>query len=248
MSVPRHCEFWKASDGKWYLDLAVNEYHDSDEDDDEGGHPGDGEYEDSITYGPFSTQEAADAYLTGHFSNPGSFHEDDSGKNPPPTKSPNGSPVVRPGGGYTSPRRQSADDMIAATQAAMRKKEQAPAPPVPAKKLPSGKTYKVYGPKMVTVAGGQRTSVDVHTRVKGKAYGPQGQKKSRFKKGDNISVRPSTYAGLAKDNKTPYQIDVDDPNGAGNTQHWNVDKSDIGESVLRDFIRESLNSNRSRLT
>jgi hypothetical protein len=235
VSVSRHCEFWKASDGKWYMDLAVNEYYDDDDDGESYGRPGDGDYEDSITYGPFPSQEAADAYLTGHFSNPGVFSEDDSGKRAPPTKSPNGSPVQRPGIQRSSAYRgQSADDMIAATQVAMARQK-----PIP--KTPS-KTYKVYGSKSLKGPGDSVRKVAVHTRVKGKTYGPQ--KTSRFKKGDDVSVRPSTYAGLAKDNKTPYQVDVNDPDESGQTQHWNVDKSDIGESVLHEFISEVLNLKR----
>lgn len=80
-SVSRYCSFYKASDGKWYLELAHDEY---------------GEREDATTYGPFSTQDKAIDYLD-QFSNPGGWDEDDSGTRPPPTKGPNGRPVVRPG-------------------------------------------------------------------------------------------------------------------------------------------------------
>lgn len=87
-SVSRYCSFYKASDGKWYLELAHEEY---------------GEREDATTYGPFSTLDKAIDYLD-QFSNPGGWDEDDSGTRPPPTKSPNGRPVVRAGssGGSSS--------------------------------------------------------------------------------------------------------------------------------------------------
>ena len=80
-SQVRHCGIWKDSDGHWYLDLAAREY---------------GEYEDADTYGPFSSEAQAEKYLDG-FSNPGGLDVDDSGTKPPPTKSPNGGRVRRPG-------------------------------------------------------------------------------------------------------------------------------------------------------
>lgn len=82
-STSRHCSFYLASNGKWYLELASREY---------------GEREDADTFGPFSTMDKAVDYLD-QFSNPGGWDEDDSGKRPPPTKSPNGRPVQSPGGG-----------------------------------------------------------------------------------------------------------------------------------------------------
>ena len=85
-STSRYCSFYKASDGKWYMDLASEEY---------------GEYEDATTYGPFSTMDKAIDYLD-QFSNPGGWNEDDSGTRPPPTKSPNGRPVVRAGSSSSS--------------------------------------------------------------------------------------------------------------------------------------------------
>lgn len=80
-STSRYCGFWKASNNKWYLDLAPGEYD---------------EYGDATTYGPFNTQREAEKYLD-QFSNPGGWDEDDSGTQPPPTKSPNGDPVRKPG-------------------------------------------------------------------------------------------------------------------------------------------------------
>lgn len=81
MSVSRHCAFYKAADQKWYMDLASEEY---------GGH------EDSTTYGPFASKEAAIDFLDDNFSNPGGWSEDGAGTRPVPTASPNGSPLQRP--------------------------------------------------------------------------------------------------------------------------------------------------------
>jgi hypothetical protein len=80
-SMSRHCEIYKAKNGKWYLDLAPKE---------------DGERQDADTYGPFPSENAADKYLD-RFSNPGSLNIDDSGDRPVPKKSPNGSHVKKPG-------------------------------------------------------------------------------------------------------------------------------------------------------
>lgn len=84
-SVSRYCSLYMASNGKWYLNLAPQEY---------------GEYEDAQTYGPFNSYNATVDYLD-QFSNPGGWDEDDSGKRSPPTLSPNGSPVQ---GGNTGQR------------------------------------------------------------------------------------------------------------------------------------------------
>lgn len=80
-SVERYCSFWKASNGKWYLDLADREH---------------GEYRDATTYGPFPSEEAVDKFLSDNFSNPGGMDIDDSGEQSPPHKSPNGDPVRLP--------------------------------------------------------------------------------------------------------------------------------------------------------
>ena len=79
-STQRYCEIWLASNGKWYLNLADEEY---------------GEYHDAITYGPFNSEQAADDHIQ-NFSNPGGLSVDDSGEEAPPTQSPNGQPVVNP--------------------------------------------------------------------------------------------------------------------------------------------------------
>ena len=86
-SVSRYCDIYKTDDGKWYMDLANEEY---------------GEYDDCTTYGPFNSSEAANTYLHDNHSNPGGGWEDDSGDRPVPTESPNGSSIVRPGGGGRS--------------------------------------------------------------------------------------------------------------------------------------------------
>jgi len=83
-SMSRYCDFYKTKDGKWYMDLASNEY---------------GEWDDATTYGPFNSEEAVEKYLDNNFSNPGGMGVDDSGEREVPTESPNGSRVVRPGGG-----------------------------------------------------------------------------------------------------------------------------------------------------
>lgn len=80
-SSSRHCEFYKAQDGRWYMELASREY---------------GDERDATTYGPFPTQDAAERYLSDNFSNPGGWYEDDSGDKPVPKRSPNGQPVERP--------------------------------------------------------------------------------------------------------------------------------------------------------
>jgi len=86
-SVSRHCDFYLAKDGKWYMELANDEY---------------GEWEDSTTYGPFNSEEAVEKYLDNNFSNPGGMGVDDSGDREVPTESPNGGKVVRPGSGSFS--------------------------------------------------------------------------------------------------------------------------------------------------
>lgn len=89
-SMQRHCEFYLASNGKWYMELASDEY---------------GEQFDSDVYGPFYSEKSALDYLD-NFSNPGGYGTDESGTRPPPTSSPNGSPVKSPqssmgrGGGF----------------------------------------------------------------------------------------------------------------------------------------------------
>jgi hypothetical protein len=90
-SRSRYCEYWKASNGKWYVDLASDEY---------------GEWDEATTYGPFPSENAADKYVSRSHSNPGGYSTDDEGTRPPPKRSPNGDKVVNPsrqtswGGGY----------------------------------------------------------------------------------------------------------------------------------------------------
>ena len=81
MSQSRHCEIYKAVNQKWYLELGDFEYAD---------------HADSTTYGPFESYESAYKELDNH-SNPGSLCTDESGKQPVPTKSPNGNPIKRTG-------------------------------------------------------------------------------------------------------------------------------------------------------
>lgn len=240
MSTPRYCEFWKASNGKWYLNLAVHEerYDDDDYDDDDwrrnSGNETDGTYEDSVTYGPFDSEAACEAYLR-NFSNPGSFYTDSSGKNPPPTKSPNGSPVV-------SPRRSWGGDYGSVTKSPSMS---TPGSSAPEPKPTAGKTYKVYGKKKIKPPYSnykEPVAVPVHTRVKGKAYGPL--TKTRFKKDDQVTVvtpKNASFAiGRARDGKTPKQIVVNDPEFNGANQTWTLDDNDVKESLLKTFIIESL--------
>ena len=69
-------DFYKASDGKWYVD---NENYEEDEDGEqiEGG---------ITSYGPFSSFEAAEKYMDRNFANSGGQTEDDSGQDRPPRK------------------------------------------------------------------------------------------------------------------------------------------------------------------
>jgi hypothetical protein len=78
-SVSRYCMIYQAKNGMWYLELANAEY---------------GDRSDATTYGPFSSDDKADAYIS-NFSNPGSLIME-SKKLPVPTKSPNGMRVVKP--------------------------------------------------------------------------------------------------------------------------------------------------------
>lgn len=240
MSTPRYCEFWKANNGKWYLDLAVNEESRSDyfEEDDwrsEGGNETDGTYEDCVTYGPFDSEDACEKYLD-NFSNPGSFYVDPSGKNPPPTKSPNGSPVVSPRGGTSYGPSSLGSTRYRNVSASAIGEPSVPSKPVTTAQVPT-KNYKVYGKKTIRPFTNQTTKVvPVHTRMKGKAYGPID--KTRFKKDDQIGVIVPKNTAFADDGKTPRQIAVNDPEFKGANQYWSVDNNDVKkESVLRQFIR-----------
>jgi hypothetical protein len=75
-STNTDCQFYKATDGKWYMDL-------EDYDEDEDGEQIEGDY---TSYGPFSSFKAAEKYLSQNFANPGGYMEDDSGRRKPPRK------------------------------------------------------------------------------------------------------------------------------------------------------------------
>lgn len=226
MSTPRYCAIWKASNNSWYLDLAVHEYAQDYDDDDydaeRSGNPSDGQFEDCVTYGPFSSEKAAEAHLD-NFSNPGSLDVDPSGKEPPPTKSPNGTPVISPRG-----RSSYSSSYVASDVGEVPKSQPVKAPEVP------GKTYKVYGKKNVKIhPKGNPVAAPIHTRLKGKVYAPFD--KTRFKSGDSVSVTPlpdKDDRGISR------QIRVNNPDNAGPNQFWNVDRTD--EAILRRFIVEAL--------
>jgi hypothetical protein len=80
-SSSRYCGICKAENDSWYLDLAHAEYGDSSE---------------ASRYGPFSSFDKTENYLSDNFSNPGSMYIDDSGKQKVPTKSLNGRPIISP--------------------------------------------------------------------------------------------------------------------------------------------------------
>lgn len=77
-STERHCRFYKASDDKWYLELADKLHQPRSK---------------ATTYGPFASYDSAERYLDNFGSSPGSWSKDGSGRLPPPKKSPNGRPV-----------------------------------------------------------------------------------------------------------------------------------------------------------
>lgn len=80
-SMMRHCGFYLARDGQWYMDLADEEY---------------GEWGDADTYGPFPSFDNATEFLHKFFANPGGYNVDRSGRQPVPRRSPNGTPVINP--------------------------------------------------------------------------------------------------------------------------------------------------------
>lgn len=76
--------FYKATDGKWYVE---NESYEEDWDTGE-------QIEGEMThYGPFPSFKAAEKYMDRNFANSGSYHEDDSGRQRPPRN------PVKPGRG-----------------------------------------------------------------------------------------------------------------------------------------------------
>lgn len=230
-SQPRHAAFYKAKDGKWYLEMADNpepepEY---DEDGEEEEYYGpEGGREDSTTYGPFPSQEAADQFMSDNWANPGSFYEDDSGKAEVPKKSPNGKPVVSPaeygrgrgyygsggsygyggfGGGrsYYSPPPASkpAAKPTAPTSPAK------PAPDAPAGKAaqpPAPAGSKRSGPKSTyKVYNGTGTgkpvigSSPIHTRIKGKVYAPTGISKFKANDKPTVAIEPDGKSAKVSD-------------------------------------------------
>ena len=79
-SLQRHMDMYKARNGKWYLNLAADEY---------------GEYEDSQTFGPFPNEKRIEDFLD-NFANAGGGSTDRSGKQPVPKRSVNGDKVWTP--------------------------------------------------------------------------------------------------------------------------------------------------------
>jgi len=82
MSTQRHCAVYLAKNGKWYMELGVQEYD---------------RQSDSTTYGPFVSMDKAYDELRYH-SNPGGSMQDSSGTREVPTVSPNGRPIQKPTG------------------------------------------------------------------------------------------------------------------------------------------------------
>lgn len=75
---PRYAAIFKAKDRNFYMDVAEHEG---------------GEWEDSTSYGPFSSHTSARNFLNENFDYPGAVFVDDSGETNPPAWSPNGKPV-----------------------------------------------------------------------------------------------------------------------------------------------------------
>jgi len=94
-------EFYKASDGKWYVD---NEDYQEDED----GYQIEG---DMSSYGPFMSEEAAEKYMRDNFANSGSSWTDKSGRRKPPRN------PIKPRGRRRHPTRRWASTPNAASVA-----------------------------------------------------------------------------------------------------------------------------------
>ena len=77
----RHCDFYKAVDGQWYLNQAPLVG---------------GDYKSSDTYGPFDSYKDASEFLRKHLPNPGGRAKDITGRKPVPRRAPNGHPVKHP--------------------------------------------------------------------------------------------------------------------------------------------------------
>ena len=80
MSTSRYCHIFKDNKNSWWLELASREYAGRD---------------DATTYGPFGSIEGVYRELN-CYSNPGGFSLDESGKQKPPTRSPNGTSIQKP--------------------------------------------------------------------------------------------------------------------------------------------------------
>ena len=249
-SMQRHCAMYKASDGKWYMELADHEYAD---------------YEEANTYGPFSSQEQAMDYLD-NFSNPGGWSEDDSGKRQPPTKSPNGSPVQSPrarnrygygigglgnfgfSGGYNTPRQREPEYVTPAapkpspaataaysTSSAARDVARRIALKKEKKAAAEKAASSTAAPKAPPAGAGKKTtykiygahhdanlgSSSIHTRIKGRVYAPTAA--TKFKKGDSAEIAPEGEKKLR----------VKKPD-SDHTQTWSAKES--VERVILDMI------------
>jgi hypothetical protein len=66
MSQSHKCQFVLAANKNWYVILGNFEYAYDEQD--------------CTTYGPFTSEEKADAYVSDNFANPGSSSTDDSGE------------------------------------------------------------------------------------------------------------------------------------------------------------------------
>jgi len=75
-STGLECNFYKASDGKWYMALEEERY-----DDDDDGYDPDPEM---THYGPFASEDLAIRFLDRNFANPGGWSTDTSGRRRPP--------------------------------------------------------------------------------------------------------------------------------------------------------------------
>lgn len=106
-STGAECEFFKATDGKWYMGLEdMSARPDGDDGDDE-----DDDWRDSYDpemeyYGPFPTMDAAVKYLNQNFANPGGWSEDDSGRRKPPRK------PIKPGFGRWAFNKFNPDELL----------------------------------------------------------------------------------------------------------------------------------------
>jgi hypothetical protein len=226
-SVSRHCSFWKASNGKWYMNLAHEEY---------------GDESDATTYGPFGTEDAAMDYLDANFANPGGFDIDDSGNRSPPSVSPDGTRVepVQSGGSFgrvsrlhnvsgrasPPPNAQPVAPPVSMSPSATsemkpklttaQRKERAAAAFLSRKEKGQ---HKELGKKDVYKIYGSKGDAKVSTRVKGRVFTPTAA--SQFKKGDVANV------GFEDDDD---HLSVTNPS-TGHSQKWKA-----FEALIREFV------------